>query len=40
MSSIGEVDTLYQVEIDNVAMQSGGTRSFSYQVYIEREGLR
>ena len=34
-----EFDTLYQVEIDNVAMQSGGTRSFSYQVYIDREGL-
>ena len=35
-----EFDTLYQVEINNVAMQSGGTRSFSYQVYIDRAGLR
>lgn len=33
-------DTLYRVEINNVAMQSGGTRSFSYQVYIDRAGLR
>ena len=31
-----EFDTLYQVEINNVAMQSGETRSFSYQVYIDR----
>ena len=35
-----EFDTLYQVEINNVAMQSGGTRSFSYPVYIDRAGLR
>ena len=35
-----EFDTLYQVEINNVAMQRGGTRSFSYQVYIDRAGLR
>ena len=34
-----EFDTLYQVEIGNVAMQRGGTRSFSYQVYIDRAGL-
>ena len=34
-----EFDTLYQVEINNVAMQSGGIRSFSYQVYIDRAGL-
>ena len=34
-----EFDTLYQVEINNVAMQSGGTRSFSYEVYIDRAGL-
>ncbi len=34
-----EFDTLYQVEINNVAMQSGGTRSFSYQVYIDYAGL-
>ena len=33
------VNTLYQVEINNVAMQSGGTRNFSYQVYIDRAGL-
>ena len=32
-------DTLYQIEIGNVAMQRGETRSFSYQVYIDREGL-
>jgi len=35
-----ELDTLYRVEIDNVAMQSGGTQSFSYRVYIDRAGLR
>ena len=35
-----EFDTLYHVEIDNVAMQSGGTQSFSYPVYIDRAGLR
>ena len=34
-----EFDTLYQVEINNVAMQSGGTRSYSYPVYIDRAGL-
>ena len=32
-------DTLYEVEISNVAMQSGDTRSFSYQVFIERDEL-
>ena len=35
-----DYDTLYEVEIDNVAMQSGGTRSFSYPVYLDRAGLR
>ena len=30
-----EGGTLYQVEIDNVAMRSGETRSFSYRVYID-----
>ncbi len=35
-----KADTLYRVEINNVAMQRGGTRSFSYQVYIDRAGLR
>ena len=34
-----DYDTLYEVEIANVAMQSGGTRSFSYRVYIDRAGL-
>ena len=32
-------DTLYEVEIGNVAMQSGEMRSFSYPVLIERENL-
>ena len=32
-------DTLYQVEIDNVAMQSREPRSFSYEVFIERATL-
>ena len=35
-----EFDTLYQVEINNVAMRNGETRRFSYQVYIDRAGLR
>ena len=35
-----EYDTLYEVEIGNVIMQSGATRSFSYPVFIERENLR
>ena len=34
-----DYDTLYEVEISNVAMQSGETRSFSYSVFIERESL-
>ena len=34
-----DYDTLYEVEIENVAMQSGETRSFSYQVFIERDDL-
>lgn len=32
-------DTLYEVEINNVAMQSGETRSFEYSVFIERDNL-
>ena len=32
-------DTLYEVEISNVTMQSGETRRFSYPVFIERESL-
>ena len=34
-----EYDTLYEVEISNVAMQSGETQSFSYEVFIERDNL-
>ena len=34
-----DYDTLYEVEISNVAMQSGETRSFEYQVFIERDNL-
>ena len=34
-----DYDTLYEVEISNVAMQSGATRSFSYPVFIERDNL-
>ena len=33
-----EFDTLYQVEIRNVAMQSRKLQSFSYRVYIDRAG--
>ena len=32
-------DTVYEVEIGNVVMQSGATRSFSYPILIERENL-
>ena len=34
-----EYDTLYEVEIHNVAMQSGETRSYSYPVLIDRGSL-
>ncbi len=34
-----DYDTLYEVEIRGVAMQSGETRSFSYPVFIERASL-
>lgn len=34
-----EYNTLYQVEIDHVAMQSGETRSFSYPVFIDRDNI-
>ena len=34
-----DYDTLYEVEISNVVMQSGETRSFSYPVLIERDNL-
>lgn len=34
-----DYDTLYEVEISNVAMQSGETRSYSYQVFIVRDEL-
>ena len=32
-------DTLYEVEISNVTMQSGETRSYSYPVFIEQDAL-
>ena len=32
-------DTLYEVEISNVSMRSGATRSFSYPVFIDRDDL-
>ena len=34
-----EYDTLYQVEICNVVMQSGESRDYSYPVFIERDNL-
>ena len=35
-----EYDTLYEVEISNViACESGVTRSYSYQVFIERASI-
>ena len=34
-----DYDTLYEVEVSNVAMQSGETRRFSYEVFIERDEL-
>ena len=34
-----EYDTLYQVEISNVSMQSGETRSYSYPVFIDRANI-
>ena len=35
----GDNDTLYEVEISNVSMQSGETRSFPYPVFIELDDL-
>ena len=34
-----EYDTLYEVEISNVSMQSGQTRSYSYPVFIDRANI-
>lgn len=34
-----EFDTLYQVEIDNVTPRNGGTRSYSYPVFIDRANI-
>ena len=34
-----EYDTLYEVEISNVSMQSGRTRSYSYPVFIDRDNI-
>ena len=34
-----EYDTLYEVEISNVTLQSGATLSYSYPVFIERTSL-
>ncbi len=34
-----EYDTLYEVEIRNVSMQSGETRSYSYPVFIDRANI-
>ena len=34
-----EYDTVYEVEISGVVMQSGETRNYSYPVFIERAGL-
>ena len=32
-------DTLYEVEISNVSMQSGETRSYSYPVFIDQANI-
>ena len=34
-----EYDTLYEVEISNVSMQSGATQSYSYPVFIDRANI-
>ena len=34
-----EYDTLYEVEISNVTLQNGETRSYSYPVFIERANI-
>lgn len=34
-----EFDTLYEVEISNVSMQSGETQSYSYPVFIDRANI-
>ena len=35
----GEYDTLYEVEISNVTLRSGVTRSYSYPVFIDRANI-
>ena len=34
-----EYDTLYEVEISNVTLQSGATRDYSYTVFIDRANI-
>ena len=34
-----EYDTLYEVEISNVTLRSGETRSYSYPVFIDRANI-
>ena len=34
-----EYDTLYEVEISNVALRSGGTQSYSYPVFVDRASI-
>ena len=34
-----EYDTLYEVEIRNVTLRSGETRSYSYPVFIDRANI-
>lgn len=34
-----EYDMLYEVEIRNVTLQSGETRSYSYSVFIDRANI-
>ena len=34
-----EYDTLYEVEINNVAMRGGATQSYSYPVLVDRANL-
>ena len=34
-----EYDTLYEVEISNVTLQNGVTRSYSYPVFIDRANI-
>ena len=34
-----EYDTLYEVEISNVTLRSGATRSYAYPVFIDQAGI-